>query len=107
MPRLVALRAAGDEFIAGLSAAWDAGVVVRALLTGTPYVVRDELEPGSGATLVSLVPAHLRRFDVSAFRTVLLGGQAPPAALPSNVVATYGMTETGGGVVYDGLPLDG
>jgi O-succinylbenzoic acid--CoA ligase len=27
--------------------------------------------------------------------------------LPANVVTTYGMTETGSGVVYDGLPLDG
>jgi o-succinylbenzoate---CoA ligase len=83
------------------------GVVVRALLTGTPCLVRDRFEPGTGATLVSLVPAHLRRFDVSEFRVVLLGGQAPPAVLPPNVVTTYGMTETGGGVVYDGLPLDG
>ena len=83
------------------------GVVVRALLTGTPYVVRERFEHGTGATLVSLVPAHLQRFDVSEFRTVLLGGQAPPTEVPANVVATYGMTETGGGVIYDGLPLDG
>jgi o-succinylbenzoate---CoA ligase len=83
------------------------GVVVRALLTGTPCIVRDRFEPDTGATLVSLVPAHLQRFDVSEFRTVLLGGQAPPAELPPNVVTTYGMTETGGGVVYDGVPLDG
>jgi O-succinylbenzoic acid--CoA ligase len=83
------------------------GVVVRALLTGTPCTVRERFEQGTGATLVSLVPAHLQRFDVSEFRVVLLGGQAPPAELPANVVATYGMTETGGGVVYDGFPLDG
>jgi o-succinylbenzoate---CoA ligase len=80
--------------------------VVRALLTGTPCVVRERVEKGTGATLVSLVPAHLQRFDVSEFRVVLLGGQAPPAELPANVVATYGLTETGGGVVYDGFPLD-
>src|SRR5690606_20754950 len=36
-----------------------------------------------------------------------LGGQAPPADRPANVIATYGMTETRSGVVYDGLPLDG
>ena len=29
------------------------------------------------------------------------------ATLPPNVVTTYGMTETGSGVVYDGIPLDG
>ena len=38
---------------------------------------------------------------------VLLGGSAAPAGLPANVVTTYGMTETGSGVVYDGRPLDG
>jgi O-succinylbenzoic acid--CoA ligase len=27
--------------------------------------------------------------------------------LPPNVVATYGMTETGSGVIYDGRPLEG
>ncbi len=47
------------------------------------------------------------RVNPGAFHTVLLGGSAPPAALPPNVVTTYGMTETGSGVVYDGLPLDG
>ncbi len=31
----------------------------------------------------------------------------PPDVLPSNVVSTFGMTETGSGVVYDGTPLDG
>ena len=38
---------------------------------------------------------------------MLLGGAAPPGDLPANVVATYGLTETGSGVVYDGYPLDG
>ena len=48
-----------------------------------------------------------RRIDPSVFRTIVLGGAAPPADLPANVVTTYGMTETGSGVVYDGVPLDG
>ncbi|MBO0747295.1 MAG: long-chain fatty acid--CoA ligase, partial [Acidimicrobiaceae bacterium] len=38
---------------------------------------------------------------------VVLGGSAPPARLAPNVVSTYGLTETGSGVVYDGRPLDG
>jgi O-succinylbenzoic acid--CoA ligase len=45
---------------------------------------------------------------------VLLGGAAAPAALLDAaraagipVVTTYGMTETCGGCVYDGIPLDG
>lgn len=77
------------------------GVVTRALLTGTPLVFEGP------ATLVSLVRAQLHRMDVSGFRAVLLGGGPPPAGVPDNVVVTYGMTETGGGIVYDGLPLDG
>lgn len=63
-----------------------------------------------GATLTSLVPTALARLDpelVAAFRVVVLGGQAPPEELPPNAVTTYGMTETGSGVVYDGRPLDG
>jgi O-succinylbenzoic acid--CoA ligase len=63
-----------------------------------------------GATLTSLVPTALRRLEPSVaagFRRIVLGGQAPPEVLPANVVTTYGMTETGSGVVYDGRPLDG
>ena len=79
-------------------------VVTRALVTGTPLTF-DERDPA--ATLVSMVATQVRRQDVSRFRTVVLGGSAPPASLPPNVVTTYGMTETGSGVVYDGVPLDG
>jgi O-succinylbenzoic acid--CoA ligase len=89
------------------------GVVTRALLTNTPLVVRQrfdaadvEREARRGATLVSLVATALRRIDPALFRTILLGGAAPPESLPPNIVTTYGMTETGGGIVYDGLPLD-
>ena len=56
---------------------------------------------------MSLVPTTLRRIDPALFRTVVLGGSAMPADLPPNAVTTYGMTETGSGVVYDGVPLDG
>ncbi len=65
---------------------------------------------GRGDTLTSLVPTALGRLDddtLGAFRRIVLGGQAPPSELPANVVTTYGMTETGSGVVYDGRPLDG
>ncbi len=34
-------------------------------------------------------------------------GRPPRRTWPGNVVTTYGMTETGSGVVYDGRPLDG
>jgi O-succinylbenzoic acid--CoA ligase len=60
-----------------------------------------------GATHVSVVRAQLNRHDLSGFHTVLLGGARPPSALPGNVVTTWGMTETGSGVVYDGVALPG
>jgi O-succinylbenzoic acid--CoA ligase len=90
-------------------------VVTRALITRTPLVVM----PGFDADLVedagrsgrvshvSLVTTALARLDPSVFSCVLLGGSKPPATLPPNVVTTYGMTETGSGVVYDGAPLEG
>ena len=53
------------------------------------------------------VTSALQRIDAGLFRTILVGGQAPPAERPAHVVATYGMTETGSGIVYDGQPLDG
>ncbi|NUT51807.1 MAG: AMP-binding protein [Saccharothrix sp.] len=53
--------------------------------------------------------AAARRFDA-----VLIGGAATPPtllerarALGVRVVTTYGMSETAGGCVYDGVPLDG
>ena len=60
-----------------------------------------------GATLVSLVRAQLLRHDVSGFDAVLVGGARPPGRLPPNVIATWGMTETGSGVVYNSHPLRG
>jgi len=90
-------------------------VLTRALLTGTPLTVLPGFDAptveASGrrheTTHVSLVATALRRLDPSVFTTIVLGGAAPPGDLPPNVVTTYGMTETGSGVVYDGLPLAG
>lgn len=55
------------------------------------------------------VLAQMRRFDA-----ILVGGQAPQdqvleqlKALGINIVVTYGMTETSGGCVYNGMPLAG
>jgi O-succinylbenzoic acid--CoA ligase len=106
-----------DRWLACLPLAHVGGlsVVTRALLTGTPCTVHDGFDPAAveaagragGCTLASLVPAMLRRIDPAGFRHVVLGGSAMPPDLPPNAVTTYGMTETGSGVVYDGLPLDG
>lgn len=88
-------------------------VVTRSLLTGTsltmlPRFDRDAVRAAGGPeVLVSLVATALARVGAAAFRTVVLGGSAPPRNLPSNVVTTYGLTETGSGIVYDGVPLPG
>jgi O-succinylbenzoic acid--CoA ligase len=88
-------------------------VVTRGLLTGTPVTViprfdRDEVLDAAGPNvLVSLVATALQRVGAEHFHTVVLGGSAPPSELPPNVVTTYGLTETGSGVVYDGVPLAG
>jgi O-succinylbenzoic acid--CoA ligase len=77
-------------------------------------------------TYTSLVPAQLSKLlDAAAhddsvlaalrsFETILVGGQAIPAATleraqdaGARVVRTYGSTETSGGCVYDGRPLRG
>jgi O-succinylbenzoic acid--CoA ligase len=86
-------------------------VITRALLGGTGLTVLDRFDPtavtAARATHVSLVPAQLKRIDPVVFRTILLGGSTIPHDRPPNAIATYGMTETFGGVVYDGRPLPG
>ena len=89
-------------------------VVTRAHHTGTPLTVHDGFEAAavdgaarSGCTHVSLVATAMARIDTAAWERIVLGGSAPPADRPPNCVATYGLTETGSGVVYDGIPLDG
>ena len=104
---------ADDHWLACLPLSHVGGlsVVTRALHTGNRLTVHDCFDAAavssSGATLVSLVSTALRRIDASLFRTIVLGGSRPPADRPANTVTTYGMTETGSGVVYDGRPLDG
>jgi len=74
----------------------------------------------------ALVPTQLSRLAISAqhdanvlhalqsYTAILVGGQATAPALLAelrsqsvNVIETYGAAETFGGVVYDGIPLDG
>jgi O-succinylbenzoic acid--CoA ligase len=78
--------------------------------------------PGARPTYISLVPAQLRaalshpgaREALARFGAVLIGGDSLDAGLRTEaeaagvaVVSTYGMTETCGGCVYDGVPLRG
>ncbi|MDT7546595.1 MAG: o-succinylbenzoate---CoA ligase [Actinomycetota bacterium] len=77
---------------------------------------------GSGRRYTSLVPTQLLRLvddaagreSLASYDAVLVGGAATPPALlfrareaGIRVVATYGMSETCGGCVYDGVPLSG
>lgn len=101
-------------------------VLVRSLLSGAEPVVSDGADAETiaaaavaGCAFASLVPTQLRRLldagaPLAALDTILLGGAAPPPGLVAGaraagarVVTTYGMSETCGGCVYDGLPLDG
>jgi o-succinylbenzoate---CoA ligase len=119
----------GDRWLCCLPGTNIAGlqVLVRSLAGGTEPVLAERADPAtvaaSGCAHVSLVPTQLRRLlasgvDISTplagFSSVLLGGAAaPPSLLDAArsagvpVVTTYGMTETCGGCVYDGRPLDG
>ena len=119
--------APGDTWLCVLPAGHISGiqVMVRALVCGTetvhvPFDVDIVLETARVLRPhVSLVPTQLRRLlaagaDLSMFGTILLGGAAAePSLLASaraaggHVVTTYGMSETCGGCVYDGVPLDG
>ena len=97
---------ASDAWLAVLPVAHVGGlsVVTRALITGTPLLFDEDERP---ATLVSLVPTQANRADLERYRVVLVGGSADWRDRPPNVVRTYGLTETGSGIAYDGVPLDG
>jgi O-succinylbenzoic acid--CoA ligase len=123
----------GERWLCCLPVTYIAGlqVLVRSLVSGTDPVLAERADAqtvaASGCAHVSLVPTQLRRLldvdiptnqdvprPLAGFRSVLLGGAgAPPGLLEAAraagapVVTTYGMTETCGGCVYDGIPLDG
>jgi len=103
-------------------------VLCRSILGGTDPTVLAAGEPlaaavarmPAGRRYTALVPTQLRRYldaepaALRAFDAVLVGGAATDAGLLAHardegvaVVTTYGMTETAGGCVYDGEPLDG
>ncbi|MFC9787280.1 AMP-binding protein [Rhodococcus sp. NPDC127528] len=110
-------------------------VLLRGLLAGTEPVIVDVAEGFDPAALpaavaamtgprryTSLVPTQLiKALDhpgataaLADLDAVMLGGAATPAPVLARavdagitVVRTYGMSETCGGCVYDGVPLDG
>ncbi len=117
---LLALPANG---VAGLQ------VLVRSILAGERPVIANEhpsLADALGAMTaarqyVSLVPTQLHRLAaggelgvLACLDALLVGGASVNPVLIAqarqagvNVVRTYGMSETCGGCVYDGVPLDG
>lgn len=90
------------------------GVVSRAIHNNTDLTVLPTFDTEAvveatrnGCTHVALVVTALQRIDPSSFTRILLGGSAMPSQLPPNAVATYGLTESCGGIVYNGFPLAG
>jgi O-succinylbenzoic acid--CoA ligase len=84
-------------------------VLLRSVLADASLLFDASIEsgPALGATHVSVVRTQLVRYDTSNYRCVLLGGGPPPLIVPDNVTTTWGMTETGSGVLYDQTALPG
>jgi len=92
-------------------------VLLRGVILGASVEVQPHFDPAgfarSGAVCTSVVPAMVARLasagaDLDRFRVVLVGGAGMDDSLRARpVVTTYGLTESCGGVVYDGRPLDG
>jgi o-succinylbenzoate---CoA ligase len=97
----------------------DAAAVTPAAGADRPDAAAVTPAAGADPPHISLVPTQLARLvaagvALDGFRTILLGGApAEPElltaarALGGRVVRSYGMSETSGGCVYDGVPLDG
>jgi o-succinylbenzoate---CoA ligase len=103
-------------------------VLCRSIIGGTAPTVLAHGEPltagvarmPAGRRYTALVPTQLRRYldaepaALRAFDGIVVGGAATDPGLLARargagvaVVTSYGMTETAGGCVYDGEPLDG
>jgi o-succinylbenzoate---CoA ligase len=113
------LLALPSSYVAGLN------VIVRSLVAGHRPVPLGDRTPAGAPLLggfLSVVPTQLHRWlgspadrgALAAYDAVLVGGGPVDPALRTRaaeagvrLVATYGMAETCGGCVYDGLPLDG
>ena len=113
----------GDGWVSCLPPAHIGGllVVLRGVLGGAPLLFRPpaELEPAEGFPFSSIVPTQLARcldagVDLRGYRGLLVGGGGMEAALAARAAAagarcvvTYGLTQSCGGIVYDGTPLPG
>lgn len=99
-------------------------VLLRGVLLGAPVTVHPRFDPAAVAlerdvAFTSVVPTMLVRLldagvDLRGFRAILVGGAHLPfdvreraLAAGARLVETYGLTESCGGVVYEGRPLSG
>jgi O-succinylbenzoic acid--CoA ligase len=99
-------------------------VLMRGVLLGAPVTVQPGFYPTAiasqeDAAFTSIVPTMLLRVleaevSLTGFRAVLVGGAHLSPDLReraeragAHLIETYGLTESCGGVVYDGLPLPG
>jgi o-succinylbenzoate---CoA ligase len=123
MERVGARR--GERWLVCLPVTHVAGlqVLVRSLEScADPVVAQPGDAAARAASHVSFVPTQLVRLmdsdegtaALAGFSSVLVGGAAASAgvleaarAAGVRAVTTYGMSETCGGCVYDGVPLDG
>jgi O-succinylbenzoic acid--CoA ligase len=98
-------------------------VLLRGVVLGSPVEVQDRFDPSAltnaatGSSL-ALVPTMLGRMvdedvDLGRFDTILVGGdaldprvRAAAESRGARVVCTYGLTETCGGIAYDGQLFD-
>jgi O-succinylbenzoic acid--CoA ligase len=116
-----------DPWIACLTPAHMGGLLVllRGAMAGAPIDVIEPFDPvrvlreAPDGAHIALVPTMLRRLvaaaqDLSHLGALLVGGSALDPALRdaaarigARVVSTYGLTESCGGLAYDGIPFDG
>ena len=97
-------------------------VLVRSLELGTMPIDLRNTDEYPKADFTAIVPTQLFRAlngdallleHLKNCRAVLIGGAALPDGIGKQandlgitIVSTYGMTETSGGCIYDGIPLD-
>jgi o-succinylbenzoate---CoA ligase len=110
---------ANDPWLCCLPVAHMGGMLVllRGVILGASVEVQAHFDPAgftrSGAVCTSVVPAMVARVhsvgeSFARFKVVLVGGAGlDPALHRRPLVTTYGLTESCGGVVYDGVPFEG
>ena len=107
-------------FVGGLQ------ILTRSIVAGLPPVLLGDSFTAAAASMTgprrytAMVPTQLARYldtDLEALRSfdaIVIGGASTPAPLKARAseagvttIPAYGMTETGSGCVYGGVPLDG